>query len=596
MAKEKTNKKLKNFTICIYVELIAAVLFSLFSVSFHADISLLALPVSLIYCALAFYITYFKMLRKTDGSIVYGVSRLLQYLPIVDFIAFILRRAGKFGTAYWYDVISVLLWCVIFISSLFITYYMNDKRIGSFTSSWKIKPVKSKLFYKARIAFEIIDWIDALVQAVFMVLLIQIFVLQLYVIPSESMVPTFLIKDRVAVTKINCGPKFPLTDVGFPDLADYNRGDIVVLRNPHYKIDRKSEVKSVTSQLVYMLTFMAVNLNKDENGQPKADPLVKRITGIAGEQLVMQDGVLYSRTKNNDVFAPVKQDETYACWDLSKVKKSIMPRIQSYPLSMIDFNDRKSNLNAVVTSASKQYDEMLKLEEKRRNLDLDIAAFQTKELVRKLKTLVYNDNLMGSFTIPSLDEYDLFVNIQDITGKMMNQKGGIDWFETFMTSWIDSKNNSRDIYSEANFKLNVMTKICFGNIVLRYAELVRNGFASKSVADDEVLLENMQEASLLDWYIRGLLDSRNMPVFPPNDENGNPQYIPDNCYFMMGDNRFNSLDLRHGNDFKNMPLSKEDPYSVEYDSIMEPQYVNKKLILGKPLFRFWPLDRPMKLK
>ena len=36
--------------------------------------------------------------------------------------------------------------------------------------------------------------------------------MQLYEIPSESMVPTFLIKDRAAVSKIDCGPKFPLTD------------------------------------------------------------------------------------------------------------------------------------------------------------------------------------------------------------------------------------------------------------------------------------------------------------------------------------------------------------------------------------------------
>ena len=82
-----------------------------------------------------------------------------------------------------------------------------------------------------------------------------------------------------------------------------------------------------------------------------------------------------------------------------------------------------------------------------------------------------------------------------------------------------------------------------------------------------------------------------MPVFPANDSEGNPQYIPANCYFMMGDNRFNSLDLRHSYEQKETALTKHDPLSVTYYSMMAPQYINKKYIVGKPVFRFWPLGR-----
>ncbi|MCR5764850.1 MAG: signal peptidase I, partial [Treponema sp.] len=66
--------------------------------------------------------------------------------------------------------------------------------------------------------------------------------------------------------------------------------------------------------------------------------------------------------------------------------------------------------------------------------------------------------------------------------------------------------------------------------------------------------------------------------------------------FMMGDNRFNSLDLRHANDYSNAVLSSYDSYSVEYLSLMDPKYINKKLIIGKTMFRFWPIDRPMKIQ
>jgi len=30
---------------------------------------------------------------------------------------------------------------------------------------------------------------------------------------------------------------------------------------------------------------------------------------------------------------------------------------------------------------------------------------------------------------------------------------------------------------------------------------------------------------------------------------------------------------------------------VTYYSMMAPQYINKKYIVGKPVFRFWPLGR-----
>lgn len=595
----KDNKQLKRFTIYIYVELISAILFALLSVSFHADISLTAFPLSVIFTAITIYFTYFKMMKNTDGSKSFAVLKFIQYLPIVDFLAFILRRAGNTGTTMFYDIVTVFLWLVVFFVSLILSYYMSDKRMPSFTGSWKIKPKKMQLHGGARFAFEIVDWIDALVQAVFMVLLIQIFFVQLYVIPSESMVPNLIVKDRLAVSKVNCGPKFPLTEIGFPDIAKYERGDIVVLRNPHYKMDRKSEVKSVTSQLVYMLTIMTVDLNKDENGNPKYDPLVKRICGEPGEQLVMQDGTLYRRNKNSDVFTPVDADNKYACWDLTKIPKDLLPKVQYFPLSMVENkNNRKGtllNLKQVYPSAVEQYTELLKFEELRRNYDLDVAAFQAKELCAKFENLAYNENLNGNFTQKSLKEIDLFLNLQDITFRLMSQNGGVDWFEDFMTSWIPAKNEIRDIYSESNYKLNVMCKIYFGNLVVRFAELIRDGMTSVSVNDDVILTENMENASTLDWYVRILLDQRNMPVFPADDENGNPKYIPDNCYFMMGDNRFNSHDLRHANDPVLTQLTKYDPLSVEYDSMMEPQYIHKKLILGKPMFRFWPLDRPMKL-
>ena len=587
------NKKSQRFSIYVYIELISAIIFALSCFSYHADVSLIALPVALAYTAITVYFCLFKVLLKKDATRIPVILRLTQYLPFVFLFCFVIRRAGKLGVPYWYDVVTVLLWCVVFIFSLVLSYCMNEKRIVKITEDWNVPFKKKPKLHGAKwIIWEIVDWIDALVQAVFMVLLVQIFLLQLYVIPSESMVPTFLVKDRVVVTKLDCGPKFPLTEIGLNDFAKYKRGNIVVVRNPHYKIDRKSEIKTVTSQLVYMLTFMAVNLNTDENGNMKYDPLVKRVCGVPGEQLVMQDGTLYRRTKDNDVFTPVEEDAKFACWDLSSLNSTIAKKVETFPLASVQPNRAGSNLQTVVKSASANYQTMLDFEEKRRNYDLDSAVFRAKELVRTVNSLSYNLN--GSFTAPdSLNEYDLFMGMPyvDMAKQIMSSADAIEWFSNFMTSWISAKDNNRDVYSESNFRLNVMTKMYYGELVARCVQLYRSNSAVDSFADDYVIADLLEEVQILDWYIRGLLDSRNMPVFPANNSNGEAQYIPEDSFFMMGDNRFNSLDFRHSADEFEAALTNEDSLSVTYMSQMDPHYVNQRLIIGKPTYRFSPASR-----
>ncbi|WP_022931613.1 signal peptidase I [Treponema bryantii] len=571
--KKELSKEFKKFKLLTIIELTSACIFTLLNLSFHADISLLAFPISVIYLAFTCWFLFKKLYIDTDGSRIYAAIKLNEYLPYLFFITFIIRRAGNTGTPFIVDVFAVISWFVVFVLAYFNSRVLYPAKNAKIVQGWALAPLERKFKGGAKVLFEITDWIDAFFWSIFTVLIFQIFLMQLYEIPSESMVPTFLIKDRVFVSKIDCGPKFPLTEVGLPNFRKYKRGDTIVLRNPHYSMDRKSEVKTVTSQLIYMFSIMTVNLNKDADGELKADPLVKRITGLPGEQLVMQDGTLYRRTADSDEFEPVQLDAKYATWNLNAVNSKLKPYIQHFP-----FN-------------SDEYQTILDFEESRRNYDLTAAEFQAKELVKQLKKMTAVNKDAGRFTNPSVFEYQLFNNAASLSKQLMMQEGGLEWFEKFITSWIPAKNEIRDYYSESNYRLNVMTKITFGKMIVEFARLNYDKIPENDWSSDKELALVYDEAGILNWYIQSLLDSRNMPVFPANDSEGNPQYIPANCYFMMGDNRFNSLDLRHSYEQKETALTKHDPLSVTYYSMMAPQYINKKYIVGKPVFRFWPLGR-----
>lgn len=103
-------------------------------------------------------------------------------------------------------------------------------------------------------ARSVAEWILVVVGAVLAALLVKTFLFQAFRIPSESMVPTLLVGDRVLVNKVSY------------KLHDVHRGDVVVFTRP-----AKLE---------------------DPTGTEPED-LIKRVVAVGGDTVVARDGVLY---------------------------------------------------------------------------------------------------------------------------------------------------------------------------------------------------------------------------------------------------------------------------------------------------------------
>jgi len=134
----------------------------------------------------------------------------------------------------------------------------------------------------------LLDWIEAFLWAAGMVLLINQYLLQAYVIPSGSMIDTLLIGDRIFVNKIIYGPEV-LPGVGkLPSPVVPQRNEVIIFENPEY--DSRGPAFDIAQRIIFMLTLSLVDINRDELGRPRAQFLIKRAVGAGGDRFIQERG------------------------------------------------------------------------------------------------------------------------------------------------------------------------------------------------------------------------------------------------------------------------------------------------------------------
>lgn len=149
---------------------------------------------------------------------------------------------------------------------------------------------------KSKNSLQIIsEYIQALVAAVVLAVIIRGFVYEPFKIPSESMVPTLLVGDHIFVARYKYGLRVPFTKIWLKEFAGPKRGDVAVFSYP-----------------------------EDEDVD-----FIKRVVGLPGDKIGMHEGKLLVNDQEvtTEDFLPIGQNEDDHCvQDLSPLSASVLPQ------------------------------------------------------------------------------------------------------------------------------------------------------------------------------------------------------------------------------------------------------------------------------
>lgn len=119
----------------------------------------------------------------------------------------------------------------------------------------------------------VLDFIFIIGAALAISLFVKALVVRSFFIPSESMLETLQVNDRIIV------------NVALPGVSDFNRGDVVVFRDPGGWLSPQPEVPRETWQQVLDFFLGAFGITAEDS----TEHLVKRVIGVEGDHVVCCD-------------------------------------------------------------------------------------------------------------------------------------------------------------------------------------------------------------------------------------------------------------------------------------------------------------------
>ena len=461
---------------------------------------------------------------------------------------------------------------------------------------------------------------DPLMWAILWVLLINNTVFQLYQIPSSSMVPEFLEKDRVVATKLLSGPALPLTRYQLPDISKPKTGDIVTFDNPEVDnpesdLHYKNVFTKIFQPFFFMLTFSNIDIDADPNGTPKARQLVKRVIAVPGEKVSMVNDKIYKKVEGgewtlmsdipgeqewgkNDLFELVSPNsgnqymnpklrseldeaaELVYAQNSSELSSRLKEEKETFinNLRSMDDYDKITTVNSLMSFNRQNTGTVKQIIE-----DIERSYFQMMKINRSTISTSSKKDIVNEFN-DNLDSYRFFTlydKVDDLGNLILGDVNSID---NDFISEVSIPNGSSP-YDSFVIKLDALN-------MLRSLELYNQLLNSTDYNIDNSILRDLKLLAVyttglqFSSYIQPFFGAGNLPEFPAGVDN----YIGEGEYFLLGDNRYNSLDSRMGDSYYDISLNSDNKYSEKTTVSWKPHTYHEDYIHGKVSFILFPFN------
>lgn len=264
---------------------------------------------SLVYAYLIHYLLHipcFGLYKKAGKNPVHVFIPLVQDFTLMEIIGRSKKQA-YWGLIPYVNFLFGLTWvtdiCNSFGKRNFLQHlagvffgYLYFPFLGFIDSKTKYEGPSHSLDREKKIKRSFVrEWADAIVFAVVAATIIRTFVIEAYKIPTTSMEGSLLAGDFLFVSKLNYGARTPMTPIAFPfahHTMPFNLGQAYskIIQLGYYRLPGFEKIKRGD---VVVFNYPGDAFQFPERPIDKRENYVKRCVGIAGDTLEIRDKQLY---------------------------------------------------------------------------------------------------------------------------------------------------------------------------------------------------------------------------------------------------------------------------------------------------------------
>ena len=223
---------------------------------------------------------------------------ILLFIPVVNVLMFPVIWIETIRTFGYYRKLDSLL--VILTLGLYIVY-INYATDATYNAERSLKPRS-----------EVGEWVSSITFAIIAATLVHTYFMQPFTIPTSSLEKSLLVGDYLFVSKFHYGARVPSTVIAAPMVHDSLpfTGTASYLKKPQLPYTRLPGLQRIKNNDIVCFNWPADTLATmwgDTSGEFTYKPVdkktnyVKRSVGIAGDSLEIRNGYVYINGKKNEL-------------------------------------------------------------------------------------------------------------------------------------------------------------------------------------------------------------------------------------------------------------------------------------------------------